>query len=88
MINCFQNLLFFNCNLRLYSMGGDLVEVSAKPRNGGARVEADVRDAGDGTYALTVVLDEAVAHDIFVTVNALSAGGRPFTLLPHPLSRI
>ena len=29
------------------------MEVACKPRDGGARVDADVRDNGDGTYALT-----------------------------------
>ena len=64
------------------SMGGDLVEVGAKPRNGGARVDADVYDNGDGTYALTLVLDEAAPHDLFLTVNALSDRESRYFLAP------
>jgi filamin len=64
------------------SMGGDLVEASCKPRDGGARVEADVRDNGDGTYALTVILDQAVHHDVHVNVNGLSDRESRFFLSP------
>ena len=70
------------------SMGGDLVEVSAKPRNGGGRVEAAVVDNGDGTYALTFVLEEAAPHDLFCNVNGLPEAGSRHFLAPAlaPLS--
>ena len=64
------------------SMGGDLVEVGAKPRNGGARIETDVHDNGDGTYALTIVLEEAAPHDLFLTVNGLSDRESRYFLAP------
>ena len=69
------------------SMGGDMVEVFAKPREangvtGGGRVEAVVVDNADGTYAVTVALEEAAVHDLHVNVNGLSDSRSRYFLSP------
>jgi flagellar motility protein MotE (MotC chaperone) len=69
------------------SMGGDMVEVFAKPREangvtGGGRVEAVVADNADGTYAVTVALEEAAVHDLHVNVNGLSDSRSRYFLSP------
>ena len=65
------------------SMGGDMIEVYAKPRNGqGAREDADVGDNGDGTYAVTLTLVEATHHDLHCNVNGLSDRESRYFLAP------
>ena len=65
------------------SMGGDMIEVYAKPRNGqGAREDADVVDNGDGTYAVTFTLVEATRHDVHCVVNGLGDGESRYFLAP------
>ena len=66
------------------SMGGDMVEVFAKPRDsrGAGRVEAEVVDNADGTYAVALVLEEAAIHDVHVNVNGLSDSRSRYFLAP------